>query len=76
MHIPVLFSSMRKDFERLRSCVEIGDGKTMKVRRKDGKSFMMMYDGEFGIQRTEWSAEVVKEGLRFVIPDGVNVYEG
>ena len=74
-HIPALWTSVRGDIKRLGRYVEMGYCRSMKVRRKDGRPFMMMYDGEFGIRREEWSAEVVKEGLRFVVPDGVKVYE-
>ena len=36
----------------------------------------MVYDGEFDGEMKEWQIDVVKQGLNFVVPDGVEVYEG
>lgn len=41
------------------------------IRRRDGLSFNMDFDGELQEPQKEWTAKIIKQGLPFVVPKGV-----
>ncbi len=43
----------------------------LQIRRKDGESFGLSYDGEMVYDIQECQAEIVRQGLQFVVPKGV-----
>lgn len=43
------------------------------IRRRDGAAFIVDLDGDLQDPQKEWTAEIVKEGLNFVVPKGVRV---
>ncbi len=45
----------------------------IELRRKDNTPICMDFDGELQAAETVWTAEIVKEGLQFVVPKGVKV---
>ncbi len=75
-HIKPMQVAITNDDEGRQQYFKVGECKRMIVRRLDDKPFEMVYDGEFDGEMKEWQIDVVKQGLNFVVPDGVEVYEG
>ncbi len=50
-----------------------GYAKKVSVKKSDGSSFIMNFDGELQNQQVEWNAEIIKQGLSFVLPKGVEL---
>lgn len=49
----------------------LSTAKNMTIRRTDGKSFSMDYDGEMSEPFESYEARIVHNGLKFVVPKGV-----
>lgn len=43
------------------------------IKRRDGEAFRLDFDGELQEPQVEWTAKIVKCGLPFVVPKGVDI---
>lgn len=43
------------------------------IKRRDGVSIRLDFDGEIQEPQTEWTAKIIKRGLPFVVPKGVDI---
>lgn len=68
--LPTLANLMKKRFTKLKKKALLGECKTLEIRALDGKSMGVNHDGELIEECDSWSMEIVKQGLRFVMPKG------
>lgn len=61
---------LKGKYEKLDKISEYGRSKSISIRRRDGKPFIVNQDGE-GMIEKEWTAQIVRKGLHFVVPKGV-----
>lgn len=61
-----------KKLEKIKEISEGGLCQKVVVRRQDNKPFYMNYDGEL-VEGTEFNIEVVKKGLKMVVPKEVTI---
>lgn len=71
--LPILKALVSENEEKLDGLTYRGVGKTMRIRRTDGKAFSMNFDGELEEPHAEWKLQMVKKGLRLVVPKGVKL---
>lgn len=71
--IPVFKGLLTADYNYLDKISEFGNGRKIKLRRKDGGTFIMNQDGELSKPYDYWEAEIVPKGLHFVVPKGVQI---
>ena len=69
--LPILNTLAQKKTDKVKQLSECGYSKTITIRRTDGMSFRMDFDGELQPGFPEWKAEIVHEGISFVVPKGV-----
>lgn len=70
---PFLIKIMQKKLTKLNHKVKYGECKSIEIRSLDGKPLLLNYDGELVECGTKCKAEIVYKGLRFVIPQTVNI---
>lgn len=71
--LPTLMSLTGKDFEKQAKLTTKGDWKKISIRRTDGKPVVINQDGDLVGSREVCEAEIVHEGLNFVVPKGVKI---
>lgn len=59
--------------DELKKVATYFESKKIRILRKDRTPFSMNLDGESMPAESEWSAHIVKKGLRFVVPKGVKL---
>lgn len=67
----LLLNLMKKNFAKASKKMIFCLSKTIEIKRTDGKPFTINHDGELIHNVTECKAEMVKQGLHFVVPKGV-----
>lgn len=63
----------KKNFEMLDANSKHGESTFIRIRRKDGASFVVNQDGELMKEAEEWEAHIVPSGLNLVVPKGVHL---
>lgn len=58
-------------FEDVSKVRFLGYGNSLSIRRRDGAPLAVDFDGEIQLPQREWNVTLVKQGLPFVIPKGV-----
>lgn len=71
--IMFLLDTMKDQVDKCYSYAEHGYASKFVIRRKDGQPFTMNYDGELESGNTLYEGEIVRKGLRFVVPKGVKI---
>ncbi|MCR5503701.1 MAG: hypothetical protein K6F53_11910 [Lachnospiraceae bacterium] len=69
--IPPILSYMKNDRKKIEEYSDFHTFERMVLRRKDGKQMDINMDGELVKDVWELTVEVVKRGLRLVVPDSV-----
>lgn len=69
--IPTLVDLAKKDMSHRQRIKYDGYCSSISIKRRDGSSFVMNYDGEIQEPQREWKATIVKQAFPFVIPKGV-----
>lgn len=69
----VLLDLMNKKYSRVSKKMKFCLSKTIEIKRADGKPFTINQDGELIHGVTSCKGEMVKKGLRFVVPKGVRL---
>ena len=67
----LLLNLMNKKFVKASKKMKFGLSKTIEIKRADNKPFTINQDGELIHGVTECKAQMVKQGLHFVVPKGV-----
>jgi len=73
--LPVVMAMVSGDMSKLSKLTEMREAKRFSIRRRDGGQLAMNFDGEMVYGYEKWEAEIVREGLKFVIPKGVKLHE-
>lgn len=68
--IKIIIDSIKNNKEKLAKETLIGTVKKFYAKRENGYSFKVNMDGEI-VSATEFSAEIVQQGLKFVVPKEV-----
>lgn len=68
-----LLALTNRDFETARSLTIMSPWERLSIRRTDGESFDMNFDGEIIHGLTEVHARIVPRGLHLVVPKGVRL---
>lgn len=71
--MPALLSLARNDHEKFKKYARCGYSENIRIRRKDGSPIVMNFDGELVHDICDWNVQVVRKGLKFVVPKGVSV---
>lgn len=71
--LPLLLALKKQDYDEIETKASCFKCKNIRIVRKDGAPFSMNLDGEIIHNIKEWSAHIVHEGLRFVVPKGVSL---
>ena len=71
--LPALMAVTGKKYSKLPNYMECGDCSTIRIRRTDGAPFTINQDGDLIYNVTDCEAQIVRKGLRFVVPKGVTV---
>lgn len=71
--LPALMAVTGKKYDKLEKYMGCGLCSKIKIRRTDGETFTINQDGDLIYNVTECEAEIVRKGLRFVVPKGVTV---
>ncbi len=69
--VRVLMAVIGRKFSVIPQRMDCGDCKTIRIRRTDGEPFTVNQDGDLIKDIYECKAEIVRKGLRFVVPKGV-----
>ena len=72
--VPLVLSLAKNKQEEVEKYGVLGLCDTITIRRKDDRPFEMNFDGELVGDVTEWKAQIVREGLSFVLPKGVEIH--
>jgi diacylglycerol kinase family enzyme len=70
-----LLTLKKRDYEKLKQVTSCGNWKKLKLKSKDGMPVAINQDGEIVDGYSEWEAEIVPNGLHFVIPRGMIEHE-
>ena len=70
--IKILMNMVRGNISEVRKNTVTGKCSTFSVKSLDGSNLSLNLDGEIVNGGKEWNIEVVKKGMSFVIPRGVN----
>ncbi|MCH5250346.1 MAG: hypothetical protein J1E98_10450 [Lachnospiraceae bacterium] len=70
---PLVASLARKDYHGIQKYAELGLCESIRIRRKDGSPVVMNFDGELVQNVSDWEAQVVHKGLKFVVPKGGSI---
>lgn len=62
-----------KKYAKLPQLMDCGECSTIRIRRTDGEPFNINQDGDLITDVYECRADIVREGLRFVVPKGVTL---
>lgn len=73
--LPTVMAMVKGDIAKLSEKAILKDASRISIRRRDGGPLTMNFDGEMVIGTEKWEAEIVKRGLRFVLPEGVRIRE-
>ena len=68
--LPLLANFARRDYQAVQKYAECGFCENIRIHRKDGSPIVMNFDGELVRDVQDWEAQVVRRGLRFVVPKG------
>lgn len=71
--LPVLMALTGKKYDKLPCYMECGECTNIRMRRADGEPFTINQDGDLIYDVTECEAQIVRNGLRLVVPKGVRV---
>lgn len=71
--VTILSKVMNKKLKKLGKKARYGECKTIEIRSLDGKPIAVNFDGELVNCGTECKAEIVEKGLKFVIPEGIEI---
>ena len=71
--IKTLLHLTKKDVGNPKFIKYDGYASRISIKKRDNTAFRIDYDGELQEAQREWTAEIVKEGLPFVIPKGVSL---
>lgn len=72
----IILSLMQKRVDKIRSRkVMHGECQTIVIRSIDGKPLWLNFDGELVECGTECKAEIIKQGLNFVVPKQIEIKE-
>jgi len=72
--LQVLLLMLKGDLKKLRKYTDYGKASYYEVSTADGKDIYFNLDGEIVKGGSEWTIEVVKEGLKFVVPNMIAIY--
>lgn len=71
--LPTLTALTGKKHEKVKKLMQHGECSRIHIRRTDGSPFTINLDGDLVKNITECEAEIVHQGLSFVVPKGVRV---
>ncbi len=71
--VRALMTLMSKKYDKLPHYMDCGNCTKIRIRRTDGEPFAINQDGDLIHDVCDCRAEIVREGLRFVVPKGVTV---
>jgi len=71
--LPALSAVTGKKYDKYERYMECGDCSTISIRRTDGEPFTINMDGDLIYNVSDCKAEIVRKGLRLVVPKGVTV---
>lgn len=71
--LPVLTALTGKKHDKVKQLMKSGECSKITIRRTDGSPFTINQDGDLIKNVTEVKAEIVHQGLSFVVPKGVRV---
>lgn len=73
--ISVVKSLVSADYEGVSKKMPKRTTNLLKIRRTDGKPFVINMDGELEQEAKEWECEIVRKGLPFVVPKGLKFFK-
>ena len=73
--LPVLMALSSNNRKMIQKLCNLGKATKFSVRTMDGSNIYMNLDGEIVDEYNYWEAEIIKQGISFVIPKGVKVHE-
>lgn len=68
-----LMTIIGKKYDKIPKFMDCGDCSTIRIRRTDSEPFSINQDGDLIHDIYECKAEIVRKGLRFVVPKGVTL---
>lgn len=71
--VRALMTLLGKKYDKIPHHMDCGECSTIRIRRTDGEPFTINQDGDLITDVYECKAEIVRKGLRFVVPKGVTV---
>lgn len=71
--LSTIIAMARGDMDRISRTELVREASSVKIRRRDGGSLAMNFDGEMEYGTDQCEARIVKQGLKFVVPMGVSV---
>ena len=71
--VRALMTLLGKKYDKIPHHMDCGECSTIRIRRTDGEPFTINQDGDLIRGVYECNAEIVRKGLRFVVPKGVTV---
>lgn len=73
--LPVLMALSSNKRKMIQKLCTLENASKFTVRTTDGSNIYMNLDGEIVDKYNDWEAEIVKQGLSFVVPKGVSIHE-
>ncbi len=73
--IRALMTVMGKKYDRIPKVMDCGECSEIRIQRTDGEPFTVNQDGDLIHEVYDCRAQIVRKGLRFVVPKGVTLYE-
>ncbi len=73
--VRALMTLMRKKYDRIPHYMDCGECTDIRIRRTDGEPFNVNQDGDLIHDVYDCRAQIVRKGLRFVVPKGVTLDE-
>lgn len=64
---------LKEDIEKVRERTKYGKGTHFELITDDGNKIAMNLDGEIVEGGNEWTIDIIKKGMNFVIPKGVSI---
>ena len=71
--LPLLSAMQKQNYDKLEKDLSHYDCRQIRIMRKDRAPFSMNLDGELIKSDKEWSAHIVRQGLKLVVPKGVRM---
>lgn len=72
--LPAIMAMFRKDMQSLEKVGDLGSAHAMTIRSVDGSPLEMDFDGELVYGTSDWTAEIIPKGLKFIVPKGVELH--